>query len=110
MGVAWKGSLENVFGYQNKRLAEWSLPSLAANLSLIELAKLAALILHYPATKVALPYYAGGALAMALVFFLKLWKMPVANQLMALTTFMLMFPTISYYHALVHMYAPLAVL
>jgi len=36
--------------------------------------------------------------------------MPVANQLLALSTFMVMFPTISYFHTLVHMYAPFAVL
>jgi hypothetical protein len=47
---------------------------------------------------------------MGAAYFGKLWKMPVANLLLAVSTFMVMFPPISYYHALVHMYAPLAVL
>jgi hypothetical protein len=110
IGVAWKGSLHNVFGYQSVRVAEWSLRELVANHSVFELAKVAALVVHYPLSQVALPYYAGGALLMAFVFFKKLWKMPQVNQLLAVSTFMVMFPPISYYHALVHMYAPLAVL
>ena len=36
--------------------------------------------------------------------------MPVANQVLAVSTFMVMFPPISYYHALVHMIAPLIIL
>ena len=36
--------------------------------------------------------------------------MPRANQLLAVTTFMVMLPAISYYHALVHMYAALVLL
>ena len=43
-------------------------------------------------------------------FFGKLWKMPAANQLLAVSAFMVMFPPISYYHTLTHLYAPLAVL
>jgi hypothetical protein len=110
VSVAWHGSLQNVFGYQSTRMGEWSLASLATNHSLIELAKLGALITGFPLAKVVLPYYAVGALAMAFIFFRKLWRMPEANQLLAVVTFMLMFPTISYYHTLVHLYAPLAVL
>ena len=110
MGVAWRGSLQNVFGYQSKRLAELSLPSLASNHSVAELVKVAVRIAHYPPDKVALPYYACGALVLGVAFFGRLWKMPVANQLLALSTFMVMFPTISYFHALVHLYAPFAVL
>ena len=104
------GSVKNVFGYQGVRIVEWSCPSLATNHSLIELAKIAAMMAGYPMARVALPYYAVGGLVMAYLSFRKLWKMPVANQLLALTVFMLIFPTISYYHTLVHMYAPLAVL
>ena len=110
MGVAWRGSLKNVFGYQSTRLAELSGPSLAANHSFAEWVKFAAVVAHYPPDKVTLPYYAVGVLVLGLAFFGKLWTMPVANQLLALTTFMMMLPTISYFHALVHMYAPFAVL
>jgi hypothetical protein len=110
MGVAWRGSLQNVFGYQSVRMTEWSLKELVANHSLIELAKLGATIANFPLAKLTLPYYLCGALVMAAAFFGKLWKMPMANQLLAVCTFMVMFPPISYYHALVHMYAPLMVL
>lgn len=110
IAVAWRGSLKNVFGYQGVRLGEWSLRELVANHSLIELAKIVAMIGNFPLAKLMLPYYACGALVMGIAFFAKLWKMPVANQLLAVSTFMVMFPPISYYHALVHMYAPLVVL
>src|ERR1019366_4919009 len=57
MGVAWRGSLQNVFGYQGLRMAEWSLKELVANHSLIEPAKLIAMIGQFPLAKVTLPYY-----------------------------------------------------
>jgi hypothetical protein len=110
VGVAWRGSLKNVFGYQSARLAELSGPSLASNHSVAELIKVLAAIAGYPPNKVTLAYYAAGALVLGVAFFRRLWTMPVANQLLALTTFMMMLPTISYFHALVHMYAPFAVL
>lgn len=110
IGVAWRGSLQNVFGYQGFRMGEWSLRELVANHSLIGLAKIAAMIVRFPMAKLTLPYYACGALVMGMVFFGRLWKMPVANQLLAVSTFMVMFPPISYYHSLVNMYAPLVVL
>ena len=34
----------------------------------------------------------------------------MANQLLTVTAFMLLFPTISYFHTLVHLFAPLALL
>jgi hypothetical protein len=36
--------------------------------------------------------------------------MPEANQLLAVMAFMVMFPPVSYFHTLVHLYAPLVVL
>jgi len=47
---------------------------------------------------------------MGLAFFGKLWKMPVANQLLAVTAFMVMLPPVSYFYSLVHLYAPWLVL
>jgi hypothetical protein len=110
LGVAWRGSLQNVFGYQGARVSEWTLRELVANHSVMGLAKMAALVAHFPLDKMTLPYYACGALAMGVAFFGKLWKMPAANQLLAVSAFMVMFPPISYYHTLTHLYAPLAVL
>jgi hypothetical protein len=110
MGVAWRGSLENVFGYQGARASEWTLRELAANHSAFMLAKMAAMMTGLPLTKLTLPYYGCGAVAMGWAFFGRLWKMPEANQLLAVTAFMVMFSTVSYFHTLVHMYAPLLVL
>ena len=107
---AWHGSMVNVFGYQATRVGEWSLRELVANHSTIDIAKLAALILGYPLKKVALVYYGAGAVIFTAAFFGKLWRMPAANQLLAVSAFMAMFPAISYYHALVHLYAPLVLL
>jgi hypothetical protein len=110
MEVAWRGSLKNVFGYQGVRANEWSLRELAANHSAFGLAKMAAMITGMPLAKLTLPYYVCGALAMAWAFFGRLWRMPEANQLLAVTAFMVMFPPVSYFHTLVHLYAPLLVL
>ena len=108
--VAWAGTMVNVFRYQGARTAEWTLRELVANHSLIEVAKIVAMIAHYPMDKLTLPYFACGAAVMGAALFGKLWKMPVANQVLAVSTFMVMFPPISYYHALVHMIAPLVLL
>jgi hypothetical protein len=110
MGVAWRGSLQNVFGYQGLRASEWSLRELAANHSAFTLVKLAAMMTGVPLARLTLPYYGFGAVAMGAAFFGRLWKMPVANQLLAVTAFMVMFPPVAYFHTLVHMYAPLVVL
>ena len=107
---AWQGSMVNVFGYQGTRVSEWTLRELVANHSTIEIAKLVALIAGYPLKKLSLLYYAAGAVVFAAVFFGKLWRMPAANQVLAVSAFMAMFPAISYYHALVHMYAALVLL
>jgi hypothetical protein len=108
--VAWYGSLQNVFGYEGERGAEFSLREMVANHSLVDVAKLVGMIAHVPLGKVTLPYFALGAVVMGAAFFGKLWRMPAANQVLAVSTFMVMFPPISYYHALVHMIAPLMIL
>lgn len=107
---AWHGSMMNVFGYQGLRMSEWSLKELVANHSAINLAKLSAGVFGLPLSKLARPYYLTGAVVFAAAFFGKLWRMPRANQLLGVTTFMVTFPAISYYHALVHMYAALVLL
>ena len=110
MGVAWRGSLLNVFGYQGLRASEWSLRELAANHSAYTLAKMAAMMTGVPLARLTLPYYGFGAVAMGWAFFGRLWRMPEANQLLAVMAFMVMFPPVSYFHTLVHLYAPLVVL
>ena len=110
MGVAWRGSMENVFGYQGMRAGEWSLRELVANHSVFTLAKMLAMMAGLSLAKLTLPYYGFGAVAMGWAFFGRLWRMPEANQLLAVTAFMVMFPPVSYFHTLVHLYAPLLVL
>lgn len=110
MELVWRGSLRNVFGYQGYRVAQWSLHELMANHSVFGLAKLMAMVTHVPLAKLTLPYYLCGAVVMGVAFFGRLWRMPVANQLLAVTTFMVMFPPVSYFYTLVHLYAPLLML
>ena len=110
MVVALQGSLSNVFGYQGIRASQWTLHELMANHTAYDLAKFGALLTGVSLAKLTLPYYACGALVMGLAFFGKLWKMPVANQLLAITAFMVMFPPVSYFYTLVQLYAPWAVL
>lgn len=104
--VAFKGSVRNVLGYQGLRAAEWTMHELATNHSLFGLVRVVAAVFGFPINGLSLPYYVVAGLAMALVFFLRIRKMPVANQLLTITVFMLMFPTVSYFYTLVHLYTP----
>jgi len=110
MTAALRGALRNTFGYQAVRASQWTLHELMANHTAFDLAKFGALLTGVPLAKLMLPYYACGALMMGLAFFGKLWKMPVANQLLAVTAFMVMLPPVSYFYSLVHLYAPWLVL
>jgi hypothetical protein len=110
LAVAWKGSLQNVFGYQLLRAAELSTRELNANHSWFLLVKFAAAVAGVSALKLVKSYYVLGGLLFLAVFFGRLRKMPVANQLLGASIFMVALPTISYFHTLVHLYAPLLVL
>jgi hypothetical protein len=110
LATAWKGSLQNVFGYQLLRAAELSTREMNANHSWFLLVKLAAVIFGASALKLVKAYYVCGGLLFVAVFFGRLRKMPVANQLLGASVFMLTLPTISYFHTLVNLYAPLLVL
>lgn len=107
--TAWKGSLHNVCGYQEMRASEWSLRELAANHSWFGWVKLISVLTHIPSEKLLVPYLACGAALFAWAM-KRIWCMPSANQLLAVNTFMVAFPAVSYYHTLVHLYAPLLVL
>jgi len=110
LATAWKGSLQNVFGYQLLRAAELSTREMNANHSWFLPVKLAAAIAGTSALKLVKAYYVCGGLLFVAVFFGRLRKMPVANQLLGASIFMMAFPTISYFHTLVNLYAPLLVL
>ncbi len=107
--VAWRGSLQHVFGYQDLRASEWSLRELVANHSWFSWTKLLAQLFQLPLPAVLLPYTASGAALLAAAG-RRLWAMPVTNQVLGLTVFMLGFPSVSYFHTLVHLYFPLVIL
>jgi hypothetical protein len=110
VATAWKGSLQNVFGYQLFRAAELSTREMNANHSWFLPVKFAAAGSGVSALKLIKPYYVCGGLLFLAVFFGRLRKMPVANQLLGASICMVALPTISYFHTLVNLYAPLLVL
>jgi hypothetical protein len=110
LATAWKGSFQNVFGYQQLRAAELTTRELNANHSWFLLVKFAAAVSGLSALKLVKSYYVCGGLFFGAVFFGRLRKMPVANQLLGASIFMLTLPTISYFHTLVNLYAPLLLL
>jgi hypothetical protein len=104
--IAWKGSLADVFGYQGLRVAEWTIHDLAGNHSSFTLVKVAAMVERINPAALTMSYYLCGAVFFAAVFFGRVRKLPVVNQLLVVSLFMVMLPTISYYHTLVHLYPP----
>ena len=110
VAVAWSGSLRNVFGYQGQRVGEWTMHELASNHSAFTLVKFALRVFGVPFAAGTLPYYAAGAVVFTAVYFLRVARLPQANQLLFATAFMVLFPPISYAHTLVHLFAPLVLL
>lgn len=110
LATVWRGSLHNVFGYQQLRAAELSTRELNANHSWFLLVKFAAAVFGTSALALVKLYYVCGGLLFLVVFFVRLRKMPIANQLLGVSIFMLSLPTISYFHTLVNLYAPLLAL
>jgi hypothetical protein len=110
IGTALQGSLHDVFGYQQYRAGEWSTRELHANHSLFLLVKFAAVVFGVSGLMLTNAYYLIGSIVFLAIFWGRLRKMPVANQLMGVSIFMLTLPTISYFHTLVNLYAPLLLL
>jgi len=106
VGVAFRGSVANVFGYQGLRASEWTVHELAGNHSFFTLAKFVAVVVGVSTAALSKPYYLCGAVVFAVVFFGRVRKMPVTNQLLVVSLFMVMLPPVSYFHTLVHLYAP----
>ncbi|HKO20791.1 MAG TPA: hypothetical protein VJU82_18095, partial [Acidobacteriaceae bacterium] len=91
ISIAWRGALRNISAYHDVRAGERTLHELMANHTAYHLAKFTAINFGVSATNLSRVYYLCGAVVLALAFFGKLWRMPVANQLLALTAFMLAF-------------------
>ncbi|MES2391027.1 MAG: glycosyltransferase family 87 protein [Acidobacteriota bacterium] len=108
--IALRGSLANVFIYQGVRTAEFGIHELSANHSIFGLTKIFAVIISVPSAKLTPFYYGLAAIVFAVIFFRRLANMPIANQLLAVSVFMVMLPPISYFYTLVNLYAPAIVL
>ncbi len=107
---AWFGWLGDFSAYQHKRAAYWTINELAENHSFFMWVKTVAIIAGHGVDGLMLPYYFLGGLLFVAIFVGRLSKLPIANQLLGVTTFMLLLPAISAFYTLVHLYAPLLVL
>jgi Glycosyltransferase family 87 len=105
VGIALERSVKNVSGYQNVRMSEWNVHEFSANHSAFTLIKLVVPKSRVTANLTNLYYLCGGLVLVAL-FFGKVRKMPPENQVLVITTFMVILPPISYFYTLVHLYAP----
>lgn len=103
---AWHGTLGGLFGYTGARVGQWTMNMVATNHSAFTLMKVVAVIGGRNADAWTLRYYAVGAVLALLLYFVRLHKMPLANQVLGLTIVMVMLPTVSYFHTLTHLYAP----
>jgi hypothetical protein len=110
MSVALRRSLRNVFGYQNVRTSEWSVHEFAANHSAFVPVRFVVSIVCGAGGNLTDLYYLFGGLVFVVLFFVKVRKMPVTNQVLVVTAFMVMLPPISYFYTLVHLYAPFLML
>ena len=108
--IALHRSLKNVFGYQNVRTSEWSVHEFAANHSAFVPVRVVATIAGGASGNLTNLYYLCGGLIFVAVFFGKVRKMPVTNQVLVVIGFMVMLPPISYFYTLVHLYAPFLML
>jgi hypothetical protein len=110
MSVAFRRSLRNVFGYQSVRTSEWSVHEFAANHSAIIPVRFVASIVGVATGSLTNLYYLFGGLVFVALFVGRVRKMPVTNQVLLVTAFMVMLPPISYFYTLVHLYAPFLML
>lgn len=104
--IAWHGALGGVFGYQGNRVAAWTVQDLAGNHSLFTLVKVVAVLAHREPEAFTRAYYVAAALGFLAIWGERAWKLPRVNRLLLVTLFMVMLPPLSYFHTLVHLYAP----
>jgi hypothetical protein len=110
MSIALRRSLRNVFGYQDVRTSEWSVHEFAANHSAFIPVRFLASIAGGATGNLTNLYYLCGGLAFVALFFVRVRKMPVTNQVLVVTAFMVTLPPISYFYTLVHLYTPFLML
>jgi hypothetical protein len=110
MSLALRTSLRNVFAYQDVRTSQWNLHEFAANHSAFIPVRFVALIVGGAAMNLTNLYYLFGGLVFIALFVGRVRKMPITNQVLVLTAFMVMLPPISYFYTLTHLYAPFLML
>lgn len=106
IAAVWRGSMEAIFGYQGIRGAEWSMHELAANHSLFLWFKLGAALAHISSAGLMRPYLIVGGVLFVAVYFGRARRMPLTNQLLIVTIFMVTLPQVSYFYTLVQLYVP----
>jgi hypothetical protein len=110
MSVALRRSLRNVVGYQNFRASELTVHEFAANHSAFIPVRFLASIMGGATGALTNIYYLFGGLIFVALFFGMVRKLPLPNQVLVVTTFMVLLPPISYFYTLVHLYAPFMML
>lgn len=106
IGAVWRGSIEDIFGYQGIRGAEWSMHELAANHSLFMWFKLGGVLSHLSSEALMKPYMIVAGAVFAVVYFGRVRRMPLTNQLLVVISFMLLVPQVSYFYTFVQLYVP----
>jgi len=110
ISLAFHGSLHNIFGFQGTRGNEFNLHELSANHSLFQYAKILAIILGVDSGRLTIYYYALFAVIFAVMFFRKIVHRPVENQILAITSFMIMIPPVAYFYSIVELFPAWALL
>ncbi|SEG00400.1 Protein of unknown function [Bryocella elongata] len=110
VSLAFHGSLHNIFGFQGTRGNEFNLHELSANHSLFQYAKILAIILGIDSGRLTPYYYALFAVIFAVMFFRKIVHRPVENQVLAITSFMIMLPPVAYFYSIVELFPAFSLL
>lgn len=103
--LAFHHSTAAVSGYQGLRSSMWNLHEVAVNHSLFVWFKLFGGFSTDPA-KITRVYFISGAVLFLLAYFGRARKLPLLNQLIVLTAFMVLLPSVSYFYTLTNLYAP----
>ncbi len=110
IGLAYRGFLGGVQGFQGAYAETVRSSTMGFDHSLFSLFKLLAVSLGHLAGPWLHPYYLVAGTIAALVFLLRVRKLPFANRLTFLTVAFVLLPPVSYEYTLVHLYVPAALL
>ncbi len=108
--TAFRGFLGGVQGFQGAYAQTVRSAEMGFDHSLFSLFKLFAIAIGRSPGTWLHPYYLIAGTITALIFLLRVRKLPFANRLLFLTLAFILLPPVSYEYTLVHLYAPAAVL